>query len=235
MLYRAILFDMDGVIVDTHQAVTEFWQRWSGIHHVELTSADYHQHIYGCPANHTLDILFSHLSSTDRQAINADMVTYEINQIYTAVKGVIPFLRTLQAQNLPIALVTSGEHWKVNAVLTQLELQNVFTVTIMASDIQQGKPQPDCYLLAAERLDQPPERCIVFEDALSGVKAAVAAGTLCVGIQPWNGQALLDAGARYVVPDFSAISLRVNGPDGLQLQVGAAASLSLYPGGKSND
>lgn len=231
MVYRAILFDMDGVIVDTHQAVTDFWQRWSKIHHVELTSTDFHQHIYGCPANHTLDILFSHLSSTERQAVNADMVTYEINQSYTAVKGVVPFLHTLQAQNLPIALVTSGEHWKVNAVLTQLELEHIFTVTVTASDIQRGKPQPDCYLLAAERLDQPPEQCIVFEDALSGVMAAVAAGTLCVGIQPWNGQALLQAGARYVAPDFSAISLRAgaNGPDSLELQVGAAASLSLNP------
>ncbi len=231
MFYRAILFDMDGVIVDTHQAVTDFWQRWSKIHHIELTSTDFHQHIYGCPANHTLDVFFSHLTSTERQAINTDMVTYEINQTYTAVNGVVPFLRTLQAQNFPIALVTSGEHWKVNAVLTQLELEHVFTVTVTASDIKRGKPQPDCYLLAAERLDQPVEQCIVFEDALSGVKAAVAAGTLCVGIQPWNGHVLLQAGARYVVPDFNAISLQVsaNGPNSLHLQVGSAASLSLQP------
>ena len=237
MLYQAILFDMDGVIVDTHQAVTDFWQRWSKIYHVELSQADFQQHIYGCPAQHTLDVLFSRLSSTERQAINADMVTYEINQTYTAVNGVVPFLRTLQAQNFPIALVTSGEHWKVNAVLTQLELEHVFTATVTVADIPRGKPNPDCYLLAADRLHKSPEQCIVFEDALSGVKAAVAAGALCIGVQPWDGNPLLRAGARYVAPDFSAISLQAgaNGSGSLRLQIDAAATLSLHPGGKNND
>jgi HAD superfamily hydrolase (TIGR01509 family) len=237
MFYQAILFDMDGVIVDTHQAVTDFWQRWSSKYHVELSQTDFQQHIYGCPANHTLDVLFSHLSSTERQAINTDMVTYEINQTYTAVKGVITFLRTLQAQNFPIALVTSGEHWKVNAVLTQLQLEHVFTATVTVADIPRGKPNPDCYLLAAQHLNKLPEQCIVFEDALSGVKAAIAAGALCIGVQPWDGKPLLQAGARYVVPDFTVISLQAgaNSSDSLQLQVGAVVTLSLHPGDKNND
>ena len=57
MGYEAILFDMDGVIVDTYQSVTEFWQNLAEAYQVHLTQADFNQYVYGCPATHTLDIL----------------------------------------------------------------------------------------------------------------------------------------------------------------------------------
>ena len=76
-----------------------------------------------------------------------------------------------------------------------------------------------------------------IEDALSGVTAAVASGALCIGIQPWHQTPLLDAGARYVVPDFTSVSLQVcqenkNGTETtLNLQIGSAVSLPLHPAG----
>ena len=228
MPYQAILFDMDGVIVDTHQAVTTFWQKWSRIHQVQLSQVDFQQNIYGCPATHTLDLLFPALDADERQAMIADMTKYEINQSYTAVKGVLPFLSSLKQQEIPIALATSGEQWKVNAVLTQLNLHGIFDATVTIGDIRYGKPHPDCYVLAAARLQKSPEQCLVFEDAISGVKAAVAAGALCVGIQPWHSAPLLEAGARFVIPDFASIRLQPgrDGADGaLNLRVGSEASL----------
>jgi beta-phosphoglucomutase-like phosphatase (HAD superfamily) len=64
MSYEAILFDMDGVIVDTYQSVTEFWQNLAQAYQVHLTQADFNQHVYGCPADHTLDVLFPHLNAS---------------------------------------------------------------------------------------------------------------------------------------------------------------------------
>ena len=232
MSYQAILFDMDGVIVDTHQAVTAFWQKWSRAHQVRLNRTDFQQHIYGCPATHTLDVFFPALNPDQRGEIIADLNISEISQRYTAVTGVIPFLAELKRCDIPRALVTSGEPWKVNAVLTQLGLDDAFNATVTVSDIKRGKPNPDCYLLGATRLQVQPENCIVFEDALSGVKAAVAAGALCIGVQPEYQAPLLQAGAEYVVPDFLAVTLQIDGSPATAppyLQLGPEFTLPLQP------
>jgi beta-phosphoglucomutase-like phosphatase (HAD superfamily) len=100
--------------------------------------------------------------------------------------------------------VTSGEPWKVEAMSGQLGLAGSFGVVVTAADIRRGKPDPECYALAADRLGVPPNRCVVFEDSVSGVQAAVAAGALCVGVQPsWRlAQRLVECGAWHVIPDF---------------------------------
>ena len=100
-------------------------------------------------------------------------------------------------------------------------------------DIKQGKPNPDCYLLGAARLQVEPDKCIVFEDAVSGVKAAVAAGALCIGVQPDQPTPLLEAEAQSVVPDFSAVILQANLSEGAEplvgLRIGPKSSLPLQP------
>jgi HAD superfamily hydrolase (TIGR01509 family) len=229
MDYEAILFDMDGVIVDTYQSVTEFWQNIAEAYQVHLTQADFNQHVYGCPATHTLDFLFPHLSATECQSVLTKMANYEINLTYTGVKGAIVFLRTLKQQGIPTALVTSGEQWKVNEVINQLGIDGMFTAQVTASDIQRGKPHPECYLLAAQYLQKPPEQCVVFEDSISGVKAAVASGALCIGIGSSSmASPLLQAGACCVVPDFTSTSLLVcEDKTSLNLQVGAERNLPL--------
>ena len=230
MGYEAILFDMDGVLVDTYKSVTEFWQNLARTYQVHLTQADFNQHVYGCPATHTLDVLFPHLNADERQSILDMMVKYETNLTYTGVKGAVAFLRTLKQQGIPTALVTSGKQWKVNEVINQLGIDGMFTAQVTAGDIQRGKPHPECYLLAAQYLQKPPEQCIVFEDSISGVKAAVASGALCIGIGPLStASSLLQAGACYVVPDFTSIGLLAREDDNtaLDLRIGAEHSLPL--------
>ena len=225
MGYQAILFDMDGVIVDTCQSVTEFWQNLAEAYQVHLTQVDFNQHVYGCPATHTLDVLFPHLNAGERQSVLTKMADYEINLTYTGVKGAAAFLRTLKKQGIPTALVTSGAQWKVNEVVHQLGLDGMFTAQVTAGDIQRGKPHPECYLLAAQYLQKPPEQCIVFEDSISGVQAAVASGALCIGVGPSSRTSpLLQAGACHVVPDFTSIGLLAredNAETALKLRIGA--------------
>lgn len=229
--YTAILFDLDGVVIDTQQEVTEFWLKLAAERQVELSPADFQQHIYGCPVDHTLDFLFAPLPEQDRQAVHATLREYEIAMTYRAMPGVVALLQELRQQNVPTALVTSAVAWKVDTVSAQLGLADLFTTRVLASDIRNGKPHPEGYLLAAERLGQPPGQCIVFEDSVSGVTAAVAAGTLCVGVRPADiAPPLLAAGACCSVPDFSQVSLKTaagetSGP--LTLQVSGEACFPL--------
>jgi HAD superfamily hydrolase (TIGR01509 family) len=236
MTYEAILFDLDGVIIDTQQVVREFWEGIAQAHGVHLTQADFDQHIYGCPDTHTLEVLFPPLSADERRSILAKMTHVETNMTYTALDGVIELLALLRQRAIPTALVTSAYQWKVQEVLSQLNLDGIFTVQVTAEDIQKGKPHPECYLQAARKLRQPPGRCIVFEDAVSGVKAAVASGALCVGVQvPGKAAELLRAGACHVVSNFHQVAL-LEGQKKAQetwyvLQIGPESSLPIMTSG----
>jgi len=207
--YCAVLFDMDGVIVDTQSSVTRFWNELATEFGMSISEEQFVRHVYGCPAEHTLKHIFPTLTVAQRRVVMDHMVEYETNELtYSAISGAIALLRDLRAVRIPTALVTSGAHWKIDAVTRQLEIEDVFDVYVTVEDIAAGKPAPDCYLQAARALDVPPASCIVFEDAVSGVEAAVAAGALCIGIGPAAmAPALLQAGVCAVMPDLSAVSV----------------------------
>jgi len=203
-----VLFDMDGVVIDTQLAVTELWERVAAQYQVELTQADFDTHIYGCPCAQTLDALFPHLSEDERAAVFAEEYAYETSLTYTPMSGVGDFLRALHENGVPTALVTSGERWKVAEVMRQIGIGNLFNAYVTAEDIPRGKPDPACYVLGAERLGVSTDRCIVFEDSISGVQAAIAAGMQCVGVRPTRmASALLAEGASWVIPHFESVRL----------------------------
>ncbi len=209
MSYQAILFDMDGVIIDTHDSVTAFWHTIAAEWHMTLTQADFEQHIYGCPAEHTFSVLFPQIMGPAKATIFERMRKYELNLSYTAVPGVKTLLQSLKQHGILTALVTSGDRWKVQTVSDQLGLEGLFSAYVTINDVSRGKPHPDAYLLGAKRLNQPPPHCLVFEDAVSGVTAAVAAGTTCIGVQSSErlAAALRQAGASDIIPDFQAVNL----------------------------
>ena len=225
MQYRAILFDMDGVVIDTEAAVTTFWERLAARHRVMLTQADFDTYIYGRPLGQTLDVLFAHLTSDERAAVYAEGHAYETNQTYIAMPGVIDLLRALKANDIPAALVTSGEKFKVVEVFRQLEIGDLFSAVVTAEDVPRGKPHPACYLLGAQRLDTPAARCVTFEDSISGVQAAIAAGTHCIGVRPARtASTLLAEGVGGVIPNFSAVRLETD--KGLWLSEGLRAAFA---------
>lgn len=225
MQYRALLFDMDGVVIDTESAVTVFWERLAARHGVTLTPEDFDSTIYGRPLGRTLDALFPHLTSDERAAVSAEALDYETNQTYIAMPGVIDLLRALKANDIPAALVTSGERFKVAEVFRQLEIGDLFSAVVTAEDIPVGKPHPACYQLGAKRLNVPAARCVSFEDSISGVQAAIAAGTHCIGVRPARtASALLAEGVRGVIPDFSAV--RLGADKGLQVADGLRVAFS---------
>jgi HAD superfamily hydrolase (TIGR01509 family) len=212
MDFAAVLFDMDGVVIDTHESVVSYWNNLAQLHGVELTEHIYEQQIYGTPAAYTLEKVFTTLTADQRQAVLDDIVIYERQLSYTEIDGVTAFLRVLKLQGIPTALVTSAMPHKVTDVFRQLGLEDLFSALVTADDIPRGKPYPDCYLQAARHLGKSPDRCIVFEDAISGVKAAVSAGTTCIGVRPSSIAApLLQNGARHVIPNFTDVRTEMGG------------------------
>lgn len=224
-MFRAVLFDMDGVVIDTQQSVTDFWQLIAAEQGVTLTAKDFEQHIFGVQAVATLRALFPGLPPEQDEAFHERINGYERELRYSELVGVTSFLRLLKSAGAKTALVTSGSSFKVAEVCRQLGLDGMFDEFVTAEDVVRGKPDPSCYLAAAHKLQVSPSECVVFEDAVSGVRAAKAAGMACVGVQSGRLADLLVAeGVRHVIPDFTAARLEFS-DDGSQLRLGEEFAL----------
>lgn len=204
-MFEAVLFDMDGVLVDTEASVADFWQDLARSNGFTISAGDLDRHVYGRSALHTLRELFPMLPPDRYHEVYELMRVNNETLHYTTIPGVLPLLESLRAARTPIALVTGAEPYKATAVLTQLGL--TFDVTITAKDVENGKPDPACYRLAAHRLGVPIERCVVFEDADSGITSAVTANATCIALAPPHRETdVRRAGAAAVVRDFRQIS-----------------------------
>ena len=214
---HALLFDMDGVVIDTHASVEYFWNQLADKYNVTLTDIDYERFIHGTQAHTTLDRYFPMLTSHDKNIIAKEIVIYEDELTYTLMSGVLDLLSSLKVHGIPTALVTSGSQRKVDAVFSQVPLSDKFDALITAESVQRGKPDPACYRLAAQNLSIDPQHCIVFEDSMSGTQAALGAGATVIGVGKTN--ILIDKGATQVIPNFEDVTMQRLNTGALRLQL----------------
>jgi HAD superfamily hydrolase (TIGR01509 family) len=229
-VYEAVLFDMDGVIADTERSVTEFWQWLAADLGYLLRAEDLERHVYGHRADHTLRVLFPEVPPSAYSEIYQRLKENQESLVYTAIPGATALLGALGRAGVPLALVTGAQDWKAVEVLRQLALPSAFATVICADDVPRGKPDPAGYLLAAERLGVDIGRCLVFEDAVSGVTSAVAAGATCVALACARREAQVRAaGATAVVPDFRQAAFDATAAT---LRVDARTAFPFVPAGR---
>lgn len=177
---KTILFDFDGVIVDTEPLydayMGEVEQRYN------LGIPDFAHKVKGTPTPDMVKKYFSHLDEEERKRFEEELLEFELNMDFPPIKGALEFLKYLKEQGYKIGLVTSSQRVKMDRALAQLGLVNFFDTEVTADRITQGKPNPMCFLLAAKDLNTPPEDCIVFEDSLNGINAARGAGMKVIGL-----------------------------------------------------
>lgn len=180
MEFAAVLFDFDGVLVDTEWAIYQAWRRVFEAHGQHLPLETYTRCIGSdfatwSPKAHLEDLtglaLDWHDLDTRRQSeIMADL------EHEGPMHGVVDVLPRLAAGGMPLAVVSSSSHHWVDGWLDRLGLAGFFHTTVCRGDAPRIKPAPDLYLAAADRLDVHPHRCLVIEDSLNGLAAARQAG-----------------------------------------------------------
>ncbi|GJH13227.1 HAD family phosphatase [Caballeronia novacaledonica] len=207
----AVLFDMDGVLVDSRAVIEQAWREAAQLYGREITEDDIHRHIHGQPGPHTIRALFHDLSRADQEKVQAHIIHVENTADCEPISGVARLVSRLGAAGITIGVVTSGWRYKIDRVIEMLKAQSYFSVIVERDDVARGKPYPDPYLLAAERLGVPASRTVVFEDASSGVTSAATAGAYCVGI---GGEELIRSGAKIAIPDFEGVELETIGSQG---------------------
>ena len=187
-LIKACIFDLDGVIVDTAKFHYLAWKRLADEQGIPFTEHDNEQ-LKGISRMESLDILLSLGSRKVDEKSKAEMATRK-NEWFvdyiTAMKpdeifpGVKTLLEDLRNKKFKVGLASSSKN--AGTVLDRLGIANLFDCVVDGTMIKNSKPDPEVFLLAAERLNVPPDTCVVFEDAEAGVEAAHRAGMKSVGI-----------------------------------------------------
>ena len=173
---KAVLFDMDGTLVDSTQVVELAWGRWAARHGIPVQMVLSFSH--GRPTIATMEHFFSARDHTEELK---EMESYEETQLdgIVAVPGAAQVVHALRSH--PWGIVTSA--WRtlaeVRIIAAGLPLPNVI---VPVDEIRNGKPDPEGFLQAAERLGVAPEECLVFEDTRPGIEAGLNAGMKVVGL-----------------------------------------------------
>jgi HAD superfamily hydrolase (TIGR01509 family) len=181
----AVIFDMDGVIVDSeiHWKTTEGYFLQSLI---PTWSVHDQERIIGLGVLDLYTLLANtyHLQKTKEQflEIYQEMADEIYGQKVSLMEGFAELLRALNSKNIPVALASSSPTSWINIMLERFNLRDSFKVVVSADELAgQGKPSPAIYLLTAKRLGVRPDRCIAIEDSKNGVLSAKNAEMFCVG------------------------------------------------------
>lgn len=208
-MFRGVVFDFDGVIVDSHPVHARAWKKF--LDSVGRTVSE-EQLQFVLDGRKRDDILRYFMGELDADQIveyghrKEQFFRDEATHVRT-INGLLSFLEDLEHEQLALAIASSGSRTRVDFLLDRLDLKELFRVVITGDEIGPGKPDPAIFLAAAHHLGIDPPELTVFEDAVSGVRAARSAGMMCVGIaQPDRASILVAAGANYVVPDFQSLS-----------------------------
>ena len=188
---QAVLFDMDGTLVDSDRAVERAWAAWAREYGTDGKAA--YELAHGSPSESTVRKLLPHLTDTEIRGASARQLElqYEDLSDVVASPGATDLLGILDRRGLPWAVVTSADARLANARLAAAGITPPVLVT--TDDVPAGKPDPAGYLLAAERLGVPPERCLVVEDAEVGLQAGRAAGAQTAALRGLDGDLRLDS------------------------------------------
>ncbi|CAJ1313879.1 beta-phosphoglucomutase [Paenibacillus nuruki] len=180
MTIKAVIFDLDGVIVSTDQYHFEAWSKISEEEGIPFNETINHQ-LRGVSRMESLDIILQRATKTYSDEEKLQLAEKK-NEYYRQslqhlspsdlLPGVEYTLKTLKQNNIKIAIGSSSKN--TPTILKQIGLDKEFDAIADGNDITRSKPDPEVFLLAATRLDIVPEECLVVEDALAGVEAAIA-------------------------------------------------------------
>jgi len=180
-MIKAIIFDMDGVLVDSEPFHLEIENRQFSLNQISISEEE-HQSYMGSTSvvmwnkiaeRHKLPIAVEELIEQNR----LESIKYfsALNEI-PVMPGLVDLLKKLQAKNYPLAVASSSYPEIIELILERTSLKKYFQVIVSGQEAGKSKPEPDIFLLAAHKLQVKPEYCLVVEDSANGIKAANAAG-----------------------------------------------------------
>ncbi len=208
----AAIFDMDGVIADTNPYHTIAWREYYQRNGKPLSDADFVKHVSG---NHNRAIarhLFEGQELTDTKAYQiGDEKEALFRELYAPhmvpVPGIPAFLKVLKAAGIKMAVATSAPVENLDFIMEKLGLRDYFDVLLHEKLVSRPKPDPEIYQKAMLMLGVDPTDSVIFEDSMTGIKAARAAGAWVVGVATTHTPEELAGVADFVIRDFEGLAV----------------------------
>lgn len=204
--HGAVIFDMDGVMVQTAPQHFAAWRQVFAEMGREFSKEEFRA-TFG---RRNQEIL-RHILGDGISEVQVEVLGRKKEEHYRALvrgeveaaPGFIPLLEALRDNEFKIAVGTSAPRQNVELILDVLSVRERLDAVVTAEDVDRGKPDPETFLLAAQRCNIEPKGCVVFEDSVAGIEAARAAGMRCIGVgRPDIAQAdlMVDSLAKVTIP-----------------------------------
>ena len=206
-MFRAALFDLDGVVFDTEPQYSVFWGSQCQLYHPEHPGLEHE--IKGSTLDQIFDRWWSGPLEAERETVTQRLNDFEAQMHYDYIEGLQDFLAVLRTQGVRTAIVTSSNRQKMDSVYrSRPELRLVFDEILSSEDFTESKPSPQCYLRAAQRLGVAPEDCVVFEDSFNGLRSGRAAGMYVVGLATTNTREAIAPLSDIQIDNYNNFKLR---------------------------
>lgn len=210
-MLKGIIFDLDGVIVDSHPAHKKAWRALLRSLGRDVSGQELEFVVEGHKREEILRHFLGELSEEEVRQYGAlkDKYFADFAHEVSAVPGVLDFIHQAEAAGLALAVGTSAGRRRAEEMLERLGLRARLRAIVTGDEVRAGKPDPAVFQVAAEQLGVPSQNVLVCEDAVAGVQAAKRAGMKCLAIAANGRRTLLEtAGADWVVQDFTHTSLQ---------------------------
>jgi beta-phosphoglucomutase len=207
---KGIIFDLDGVIVETVLLHFNAWKKMFYEYGKEFTFEEYKKKVDGIPRLDGARAILKDLDEEElkkaaekKQKYFLELLEKEGVKVY---QSTIRLIKELKKNNIRVAVISSSKNCL--PILKRANIDSLFDVIITGNDIKKGKPDPEIFILACKKLNLSPSECVVIEDAVLGVEAAKKGNFKCIGIDRYGNPARLSK-ADLVVKDLSEIDLEV--------------------------
>ncbi|MGH7178846.1 MAG: HAD family hydrolase [Tepidisphaeraceae bacterium] len=204
-----VIFDMDGVLVDSYDAHLKSWRRVAREHELDVSDEDFAR-TFGRTSREIIRTLWpgklddAQIDAFDQKKEQAyrDILSAD----FPEMTGASELIGQLHAAGFALAIGSSGPPENVQLVVGKLRNGNLFTATVNGTEVQRGKPEPDVFRIAARKLHLPPQNCAVVEDALAGIEATRRAGMVAIGLVGTTTREALSQRSHIVVDSLSQLS-----------------------------
>lgn len=207
---KAIIFDMDGTLIDNMEYHKQSWIALFKHHKLTLDYDTFDQHYHKGSLVEIMARLFPAI--TDKEELfqigsYKEVLYRELYQPHIkAIDGLHSFLDDQLKYKRPMGVATMGDQYNIDFIFDALDLRPYFHSTTGGHQVTHGKPHPEIFLTAAQKLNTPPEECLVFEDTRSGIAAAQAAGMSVIGVATmFDRKTLLELGCLTAIKSFQEI------------------------------
>lgn len=199
----AVLFDFDGVVMDTEKQYSIFWHK-VGVDYLSIDNLELL--IKGQTLTYIYDKFFPG-KEQEQKTITEQLDRFEQQMDYEYVPGIVDFIADLHRHGVKMAVVTSSNDKKMAAVYRSCpEIQTLFDRILTAEMFTRSKPAPDCFLLGMKVFGTEPENTYVFEDSFNGLKAGMASGANVIGLATTNPRESIASLCHCVIDDFEGFT-----------------------------